>query len=65
MNKNKYDLVEDIAWMLVGIETCKGCFMKDECLKFSDKHGEKVLCGNVTELTQAIEKKYLTWTSDT
>jgi hypothetical protein len=59
MNKNKYDLAEDVAWMLNVTENCKGCFMKDECLKFSDKHGGKVLCGNVTELTKTIEKKYL------
>ena len=59
MNKNNYDLAEDVAWMLSMTETCKGCFMKDECLNFSDKHGGKVLCGNVAKLTEAIEKKYL------
>lgn len=59
MKKNKYDLVEDIAWMLYELETCKGCFMKNECKSFSSEHEERVLCSNVAELTKAIEKKYL------
>jgi hypothetical protein len=56
MHKNKYDLAEDIAWMLHEMDDCKGCFMKKECLSNQE---EKALCANVTELTQAIEKKYL------
>lgn len=56
MHKNKYDLAEDIAWMLHEMDDCKGCFMKKECLSNQE---EKALCANVTELTEAIEKKYL------
>lgn len=63
MKKNKYDLVEDIAWMLVRIEdenliACEKCIVKDECRKkYEDE--ERVLCTNVAELTEMIEKKYL------
>ena len=56
MKKNKYDLAEDIAWVLYETENCKSCFMKKECHSTQE---EKVLCDNVTELTEAIEKKYL------
>jgi len=57
MKKNKYDLAEDVAWLLSKMENCKGCFMKKECK--SNSNEEKVLCSNVSELTQVIEKKYL------
>ena len=56
MKKNKYDLAEDLAWVLYETENCKSCFMKKECHSTQE---EKVLCDNVTELTEAIEKKYL------
>ncbi len=56
MHKNKYDLAEDIAWMISELESCKGCFMKKEC---RNNQEEKTLCSNVAELTEAIEKKYL------
>lgn len=59
MKKNKYDLVEDIAWMLLKLDTCERCIMNKECQKFSSEHEERVLCSNVVELTEAIEKKYL------
>jgi hypothetical protein len=59
MKKNKYDLVEDIAWMLHEMKNCKGCFMKNECPWQQKPDEEKVLCANVTELTEAIENKYL------
>lgn len=63
MKKNKYDLAEDIAWMLARIEdedliACEKCIVKDECRKkYEDE--ERVLCTNVAELTEVIEKKYL------
>ena len=63
MKKNKYDLVEDIAWMLVQIDdedliACEKCIVKDECRKkYEDE--ERMLCTNVAELTKTIEKKYL------
>ena len=63
MKKNKYDLVEDIAWMLVGIEdedliACEKCIVKDECRKkYEDE--ERTLCTDVGELTEVIENKYL------
>ncbi len=59
MHKNKYDLAEDIAWMLHEMENCKGCFMKKECPWKQNPEEEKLLCANVNELTKAIEKKYL------
>jgi hypothetical protein len=57
MKKNKYDLAEDIAWMISELDNCKVCFMKKECR--SNREEEKVLCSNVANLTEAIEKKYL------
>jgi hypothetical protein len=63
MQKNKYDLASDIAKMLAIIEdedliACEKCIVKDACRKkYEDE--ERMLCTNVAELTQVIEKKYL------
>ena len=60
MQKNKYDLVEDIALMLHKMEYCKGCFMKNECPWIQNSEEEKkCLCDNVALIKKAIEKKYL------
>lgn len=56
MKKSKYDLAEDVAWMVYEMENCKGCFMENECKR---NQCEKTLCSNVNELADAIEKKYL------
>ena len=57
MKKNKYDLTEDVSWMLYEIKNCKSCFMKKECRSNPDE--ERALCSNVAKLTKAIEDKYL------
>lgn len=59
MKKNKYDLVEDIAWMIHEMGNCKGCFMEKECPWKQNPEEEKLLCSNVAELTEVIENKYL------
>lgn len=61
MKKNKYDLVDDMAWMISNaMMMCTGCLMKNECDKFRNKHKDEdiALCHNVNELTEAIKKKY-------
>lgn len=56
MELNKYDLVEEISCML--LDTCEGCFMKNECKRFYEKHENTVLCNSPDELEKAIIKKY-------
>ncbi len=60
MNRNKYDLVSDVAEMLIGMEdfsTCERCIIYDVCRRKFEKN-QRVLCFSKTELESEISKKY-------
>lgn len=60
MNKNKYDLVSDVAEMLIGAEdfaTCERCIVNDVCRRKIEKNQE-ALCSSKSELEGEISKKY-------
>lgn len=60
MNRNKYDLVSDVAEMLIGMEdfsTCERCIVKGVCRRKIEKN-QRVLCFSKPELESEISKKY-------
>lgn len=60
MERNKYDLVDDVAEMLIGMEdfnSCGSCIMGEECKKKIESN-ERTLCFSKEELTETIVKKY-------
>jgi len=60
MNRNKYDLVSDVAEMLIGLEdftTCERCIVYDVCRSKFEKN-QRVLCFSRSELESEISKKY-------
>ena len=60
MQKNKYDLAQEVASFLYDsetFETCERCFMSHECWKNMDDP-EKSLCASPEILRSAIERKY-------
>jgi len=64
MQKNKYDLAQEVASFLYEsetFETCERCFMNHECWQNIDEDmedPEKSLCASPEILRNAIERKY-------
>ena len=64
MQKNKYDLAQEVASFLCEsetFETCERCFMNHECWKNMDEDmedPEKSLCVSPEILQKEIERKY-------
>ena len=64
MQKNKYDLAQEVASFLYDsetFETCERCFMTRECWKNMDEDmedHEKSFCASPNILRKAIESKY-------
>ncbi|MBO5627995.1 MAG: hypothetical protein J5965_02815 [Aeriscardovia sp.] len=60
MNRNKYDLVSDVAEMLISaedFETCERCIVYDVYRRKFEKN-RKALCCSKSELESEICKKY-------
>lgn len=60
MNRNKYDLVSDVAEMLIDMEdfaTCERCIVKDACRRKLERN-QRTLCFSKNKLESETIKKY-------